>query len=482
MTYTPDRLSDCAIVDQTDSLPKKTSISAVEIAQLLSALPHNNLAALGGIPVRSHPYPEWPTTDDRDVAIVTEVVRSGRWGGAPYPGPYSAAFAKQFVEMQGGGIAVLMANGSVTMEVALRVAQIGWGDEVIVPAYTFQATAAAPIAAGAIPVFVDVDPQTYCISPAAIEAAITPKTRAVIPVHLVAQMADMDAIMTIAKQHNLIVIEDCAHAHGAQWNDQGAGTIGHFGSFSLQSSKILTTGEGGVLLCRTQTWADRATSLIDCGRFPIAAESEDPEAGMLEQLLHQWMQFDGQPPAFSLGSNYRMTEFQAALGTVALERFADQVSQRGEILRNLENQLSQIPGVRLLKQDRRQSRRSFYRYIFAIDPAIFGAAHDEVCFALSAEGIPCSPGYSAIHRSPFFQPQLSRLPVPSAFPEHFNFDELVFPETERACDLEAIWLDESIFRAGSQGVDDVISALTKIQNEAGILTIAKEAFLRRLQS
>jgi dTDP-4-amino-4,6-dideoxygalactose transaminase len=206
----------------------------------------SKLAVLGGTPIRTELYPDWPVFDDRDVQAVSDVVRSGRWGGYPYPGPQTAAFTQRFAEMQGGGYPVAMVNGTVTMEVALRAVGVGWGDEVLVPAYTFQATAAAPMAAGAIPVIVDIDPETYCMDPKAIEAAITPRTRAIIPVHLGAEMADMDAIMEIADRHNLVVIEDCAHAHGAKWRGKGAGTFGHFGSFSLQSSKILTTGEGGV--------------------------------------------------------------------------------------------------------------------------------------------------------------------------------------------------------------------------------------------
>src|SRR5574341_1185503 len=188
------------------------------------------LAILGGQPTRTQPYPAWPVFDDRDVAAVTAVIHSGRWGGYPYPGPQTAEFARRFAEMQGGRYAVAMINGTVTMEVALRAAGIGWGDEVIVPAYTFQATAAAPMGAGAIPVIVDVDPNTYCIDAMAAEKAITPKTKALIPVHLGHQMADMDAIMRLAEKFSLIVIEDCAHAHGSKWRGMGAGTIGHFGS------------------------------------------------------------------------------------------------------------------------------------------------------------------------------------------------------------------------------------------------------------
>lgn len=410
----------------------------------------SELAILGGIPIRTDPYPTWPVYDERDIAAVTAVIKSGRWGGYPYPGPQTAEFVRRFAELQGRGYAVPMANGTVTMEVALRAANIGWGDEVIVPAYTFQATAAAPMAAGAIPVIVDIDPETYCIDPKAVEAAITPKTRAIIPVHLGAQMADMDAIMAIAERHNLIVIEDAAHAHGAKWRGQGAGTIGHFGSFSLQSSKILTAGEGGALLCRTPELATRAASIIDCGR-------PHDEAGQM----------------FTMGTNYRMTELQAALANVGIERFPEQAGQREEMAGYLEEALSEIPGVRLLKRDPRHTTRSFYRYIFAIQPGVFGAEHDVVCAALAAEGIPCWEGYQAMHRCELFQPSLSRLPVPSAFPERFTFDKMHLPNAERACEHEAVWLDECIFRAGRKGADDAVAAIRKVQaNSAELAELA----------
>jgi len=413
------------------------------------------LAILGGTPIRTEPYPAWPIYDEHDIAAVTDVIKSGRWGGYPYPGPQTAEFARRFAELQGGGHAVPMANGTVTMEVALRAANVGWGDEVIVPAYTFQATAAAPMAAGAIPVIVDIDPETYCVDPQALEAAITPKTKAIIPVHLGAQMADMDAVMEIAERHDLIVVEDSAHAHGARWRGQGAGTMGHFGSFSLQSSKILTTGEGGVLLCRTPELAARAVSVIDCGRphaeAPPHHEIESPDA-------------PGQ--AFTMGANYRLTELQAALGIVAIERFPEQARDREEMAAYLEESLSEVPGVRLLKRDPRHTGRSFYRYVFAIRPEVFGAEHDVVCAALQAEGVPCWVGYEAMHHYMLFQPGLSRLPVPSAFPERFDFGGMHLPEAGRACEREAVWLDECVFRAGRQGIDDAVAAIAKIQSRA----------------
>lgn len=422
----------------------------------------SELAILGGKKTRTENYPEWPVWDQRDIDAVVEVVKSGRWGGFPYPGPKTAELAKKFAEMQGGGYAVPMINGTVTMEAALRAAGIGWGDEVIVPAYTFQATASAPMGAGAIPVIVDVDPNTYCIDPKAVEKAITPKTKAVIPVHLGSNMADMDALMEIAKKHNLIVIEDCAHAHGAKWNRQGAGTIGHFGSFSLQSSKTLTSGEGGILLCKSAEHAAKAASIIDCGRPHALGGGEEDANGFAVQ-----------------GGNYRMSELQAALALVGIERFPAQAKQREEMAAYMDEALSEINGVRVLKHDERHTTRSFYRYIFAIDPDQFGMEHDILCAALDAEGVDCWTGYEAMNNYELFQPQKSKLAVPNAFPEYFDFKKMNLPEATRACEHEAVWLDEAIFRSGQKGVDDAVAAIKKIQRNASELNKAAEEIRKK---
>jgi dTDP-4-amino-4,6-dideoxygalactose transaminase len=417
----------------------------------------SELAILGGPKTRTEAYPKWPVWDERDVQAVAEVIRSGRWGGFPYPGPKTAELARKFAELQGGGYAVPMINGTVTMEVALRAAGIGWGDEVIVPAYTFQATASAPMAAGAIPVIVDVDASTYCLDPKATEKAITTKTKAIIPVHLGSNMTDMDAIMELAEKHNLIVIEDCAHAHGAKWRGRGAGTIGHFGSFSLQSSKTLTSGEGGILLCRTPELAALAASIIDCGRPHALGGGEEDANGLAMQ-----------------GGNFRLSELQAALALVGIERFPAQAKQREEMAAYMDEALSEVPGVRVMKHDERHTTRSFYRYIFAIDPDQFGVEHELLCGALDAEGIDCWVGYEAMSNYELFQPQKSKLAVPNAFPKYFNFKEMNLPEAVRACEHEAVWLDENIFRAGTKGVDDAVAAIKKIQQNAAELKSAAE--------
>ncbi len=414
----------------------------------------SELAILGGPKIRIEPYPAWPVWDQRDLDAVTEVVKSGHWGGYPYPGPKTAELARKFEGLQGGGHAVVMANGTVTMEVALRAAGIGWGDEVIVPACTFQATAAAPMSAGAVPVIVDVDVNNYCLDPKAAAKAITPRTRAVIPVHLGSNMADMDAIMELAEKYNLIVIEDCAHAHGAKWNGHGAGTIGHFGSFSLQSSKTLTSGEGGILLCRSEELARKVMAVIDCGR---GHEGEGgSEAG----------------PSPIMGGNFRMSELQSALALVGIERFPEQAREREQMAAYMDEALSEVPGVRVLRRDPRHTTRSFYRYIFAIDPQVFGVEHDVLCAALEAEGVECETGYEAMHRYELFQPLNSKLAVPNAFPERFDFSRMSLPVAERACEHEAVWLDESVFRAGRRGVDDAVAALKKIQKNASELAEA----------
>jgi dTDP-4-amino-4,6-dideoxygalactose transaminase len=406
------------------------------------------LAINGGTPVRSTDYPAWPVVDDDVVAAVTDVVRGGEWGGFPEPGVNGGAFEEAFAAYQGAAHGVLMMNGTVTMEVACKALDIGWGDEVIVPALTFAATAYAPMAAGAIPVFVDVTPETWTIDPDLVEAAITERTRAIMPVHLGHQMADMDRIMAIANTHGLAVIEDCAHAPGQRWRDQGAGCIGDFGSFSHQSSKILTSGEGGSLLTNDAALAQRAHSIIDCGR------AKDPDE-----------------KAYTFGANYRLSDLNAALLVVAMQRFPAQQAERAVTGKAFERAVSAVPGVRVMPHDERVTRWSFYNYILAIDPEMFaGATNDVVCAAMEAEGIPAEVQYPSMNRYELFQPSLSRLPVAVEFADRLDMQAMSFPVAEAAGQRESVYFMENVFRDGDRGIDDAVEALAKIQRHAGELT------------
>jgi dTDP-4-amino-4,6-dideoxygalactose transaminase len=405
------------------------------------------LAARGGTPVRPLGYPEWPVIDERDVEAATRVVRGGRWGGFPEPGPMAAEFGARFAAYQGGAHGVVMANGTVTMEVALKALGIGWGDEVIVPALTFSATPYAAMAAGALPVFCDVTPDTLTVDPGQVEAAVTPRTRAIMPVHLGHQMADMDRIVEIARRHSLAVVEDGAHAHGQRWRDRGAGTFGEFGSFSHQSTKLLTAGEGGTLLTDDEQLARRAHSLIDCGR------PKDPD-----EKQH------------TFGANYRLSELQAALLLVALERFPAQQAERAEAGRRFQELAAGLPGVRLLPPDPRISRWSFYRYVLLIEPEAFaGATNRPVCEALEAEGVSCWEGYPPMSRYDLFQPSLSRMPVAVQHADRLDPAAMSFPVAERAGLRQTVYLDESVFRAGPRGVEDAVEALAKVQRHAAEL-------------
>ena len=405
------------------------------------------LAINGGTPVRATSYPAWPAPDEEYVEAVVEVVRSGEWGGFPEPGLNAGTFEEAFAAYQGARHGVLMMNGTVTMEVACKALDIGWGDEVIVPALTFAATAYAPMAAGALPVIVDVLPETWCINPDAVEAAITPRTKAIIPVHLGHQMADMDRIMSIAAAHGLAVIEDCAHAHGQQWRGQGAGCIGDFGSFSHQSSKILTSGEGGTLLTNDDALARRAHSIIDCGR------AKDPEE-----------------KEFTFGANYRLSELNAALLVVAMRRFPAQQEARALAGRTFEAMAAEIPGVRVMPHDDRITRWSFYNYLIAIDPEVFdGVTNGTVAAAMEAEGIPAEVQYPSMNRYELFQPALSRLPVAVEHADRLDPQRMSFPVAEAAGQRESIYFMENVFRDGERGIRDAADALAKIQRHAAEL-------------
>jgi dTDP-4-amino-4,6-dideoxygalactose transaminase len=405
------------------------------------------LAVNGGTPVRTTAYPVWPEWDDRELDAVTSVIRSGTWGGFPEPGTNASRFEEAFAAYQGARHGILMANGTVTMEVALKALGIGWGDEVIVPALTFAATAYAPMAAGALPVIVDVEPRTWTIDPALVESAITDRTRAIIPVHLGHQMADMDRLAEIAQRHGLAIVEDCAHAPGQQWRGRGAGCIGAFGSFSHQSSKILTSGEGGTLLTGDDELARRAHSLIDCGRAKDPDEKE-----------------------FTFGANYRLGELHAAVLVVAMERFPEQQRRRAEAGKELERLAAGIDGVRIMPADERITRWSFYNYILAIDPDAFaGRTNENVCRALEAEGIPAEVQYPPMSRYELFQPSLSRLPVAVEFADRLDPQAMSFPVAEAAGLRESVYLMENVFRDGSRGIQDVAEALAKVQRHAGEL-------------
>jgi len=282
----------------------------------------DQLAIHGGRPVREKPFPTWPVFGEPEEQALTRTLRSGKWG--KLDGSEVAAFERDFARYQGSEHGIAVVNGTVSLQIALMAAGIQGGDEVIVPPYTFLATATAVITANATPVFADIELDTLNLDPKAVEALITPRTRAIIPVHFAGLPADMDAIMAIAQRHNLIVIEDAAHAHGAEYKGRRAGSIGHMGSFSFQSSKNLTAGEGGFITTNDPELAERCRSIHNCGRRPG----------------HAWYEH------FVISGNYRLSEIQGALLNAQLQRLEEQARRRDENGRYLTEHLGQIPGIK----------------------------------------------------------------------------------------------------------------------------------------
>jgi dTDP-4-amino-4,6-dideoxygalactose transaminase len=403
------------------------------------------LAIRGGTPVRRAPWPPWPVYDDREIAALSEVVRSRNWGGYPEPNYRAAKFARLFAQGHHAKHGICGANGSVTLEVALKVAGIGFGDEVIVPALTWVATAAAPVHVGAVPVFVDVIADTYCLDPQQLEAAIGPRTRAVIPVHLGSSVADLDAILEIARRHNLVVIEDCAHAHGNTWNGKRVGSHGLLGSFSLQGSSLVTAGEGGILITSDDLLAEKCHSLMNCGR-------KEPGYDTF--------------PGTLLGHNYRLSEFQAAVLLVQLGRFEEQWTVRQRNMGHFTARLQEIPGVQPLRCDPRQAPFGAYQYIFRYDAAAWnGTPRDVFCRALLAEGVPCEgPVHVTLTRNPLLPLRAAEFPqLRGRYGDEVKPEHAPCPVSDRIGSEESVWLHHSLFLGPEKDVDDLADAIAKVR-------------------
>src|SRR5580700_1865002 len=285
------------------------------------------LAITGGEPLRKTPFTQWPFAKKSEKAALDDVLTSSKWGGQPFPGKHAEAFAKKFAKAHTAKYAQCVNTGTVAIQAALKAIGILPGDEVIAPAYTWEGTVGPVLLLGALPVFVDVDPDTYCLDAKLIEKAITPKTKAILPVHLGMRFADMDEILRMASKHKLKVVEDCAHAHGGMWKGKGAGSMGDMGAFSFQSSKLITSGEGGAVITNNLEYMERVQSYINAGR-----------ASLTDQYKKR-----------IVGFNYRLGEFQAAVLGPQLDRLPEQAAIRERNMKHFESRLQNTPGIGLLK-------------------------------------------------------------------------------------------------------------------------------------
>jgi dTDP-4-amino-4,6-dideoxygalactose transaminase len=419
------------------------------------------LASLGGGPVRTKPFPSWPVFDEREERALLDVLHSGKWWRFSYgegielkepgegePRGKVAEFQDAFARRQGARYGIACANGTAAIEIALKALGIGPGDEVIVPPYTFIATASAVLQVNAVPIFADIDAITYNLSPSGFRAAITSRTKAVIPVHFAGQSADMDAILAIARKHGLFVVEDAAHAPGGTWKGQGLGSLGDAGTFSFQASKNMTAGEGGLIATNNSDVAEMCESYLWAGR----------------KVGRPWYEH------YRLGWNYRLTEFQAAVLLAQLSRLDQQIVRRDENARYLNNELRQIPGIRPLELLPGADVPAWHIYVVRFHEEEFGIPRSLFLDALAKEGIECFGGYEhPLYRNPMF---LKQDFYPRGCPVrcgHYNepLDYAAFeqkcPNAERAC-REAVWLPHRLLLGSRADTRDIVDAIAKVYN------------------
>jgi len=399
------------------------------------------LALLGGRPVRERPFPSWPDYGAEEAESLLSVLRSGSWGGYNEKvEEFEAAFAK----LHQVAHAVSCANGTVALEVVLRALGIGAGDEVIVPAITFIATASTVLLCRGWPIFVDVLPTSLNLSPAAVEAAVTPRTKAIVAVHFGGQPADMDALRQIAERHGLALVEDAAHAHGAVWCGTPVGNFGDAATFSFQAFKLVTSGEGGIIITNSRDLAERAWSYCNQGR----------------RKGRGWFEH------YSLGTNYRMTGFQAALLTAQIAKLPEQTRKRQANVAYLRSLLRELPGLRLEEDDPRVSSQPHYLVTLRYCPEAFGGIpRDLFLRALVAEGIPAQPSYPfPLYRNPMFRRE--NLPAWAGGQKPPQpYESLYLPESEKFCE-DGIWLEHHLFLGDPRDMEDIVTAAKKIAQQA----------------
>jgi dTDP-4-amino-4,6-dideoxygalactose transaminase len=406
----------------------------------------SELALLGGKKAKTKPFPVWPQFDDRERRALNEVLESRVWWRTP--GTKTLEFEQEFARFHGARHGIAVTNGTAALEVAMAAMGIGPGDEVILPDFTFVATASAVLFVNALPVLVDVDPETYCIDPKLAEAAITPRTKAIIAVHMGGLPSDLDRLQEICQRHNVRLLEDCSHAHASEWRGQRIGTFGVAGTFSFQSSKLMTAGEGGIVISNDDNFERQARSVHDCGRMP-----------------GEWFYSH-----FIYGSNYRLSEWQGAVLSAQLSRLDEQTQRRHQNARILDRELKKIPGLTPQKLDERCTRNGQYAYIFHVDKKQFADVSTERFIeAMNAEGIPNQASYPPVHELHMFSNGEYRKCLSGAqAKEDHAFLKQPFPHTQRAA-WETVWIPQPALLGDEQDMHEIAAAFRKIQRCAADL-------------
>jgi perosamine synthetase len=408
-------------------------------------------ALLGGTPVRKEPFPSWPIYGEPERHELTDVLNSGKW--CRLDGNHASDFEQKWAMQTGAKHCLATASGTTALFTCLNGLEVGPGDEVIVPPYTFVATINVAVLQYALPVFVDTDRETFQIDATKIEAAITQRTRAILPVHLGGSPADLDKILAIGKAHNIPVLEDACQAHLAEWRGKKVGTLGAAGCFSFQASKNLNSGEGGAVLSNNDELMDFCRSFQNNGRGR-------------GNYAYSYVRN---------GSNHRITEFQAGILLAQLTRLEAQTRTRTANAEYLTKNLKEIDGILPATMYDGTTRNAYHLYMFRYDAERFhGLGRNKFIKALEAEGVPSSSGYGPLNKEPF----ISDLPRLRSFQRCFSSNDLrnyperiQCPENDKLCD-EAVWFQQTMLLGSRSDMDQIIEAVRKIHSNAAALAKA----------
>ena len=393
----------------------------------------SELALFGGNPVRKKPFPVWPRITAGQKEQLLNTLESDSLG---IGSDAIKAFEDQFAEFQDAKYCIATSSGTNALWVALKAGGVSAGDEVIIPPYTFIATASAVLMANAVPVFVDIDPETFNIDPVLIEKAITERTKVIMPVHIAGNPADMDRINDIAKKYNIIVIEDAAQAHGTEWDGVKVGALASGGIFSFQSSKNMNSGEGGAIISNDDTFMNSCFAYYNCGR----------------QRGSEWYEHQ------IIGGNHRINAMAASLLLPQLQSVEDDMVIRDKNRKKLDRALNS-EGLVTIGSYEKATRVANHLYLLKYKADYFNDVPREKFFdAMRAEGVNTYAGYKPLYREKVFDNQDDDFP----WLKDIDYAGISCAETELIADYQSVWLTQNHLLGNDRDTQDIINAFEKV--------------------